>query len=241
MCHGIIRHKQAVGIFVLLCILLGGYHLRHELVGIHCPGIGKGNIVHCFVRQSVIRRAGDAHAGEVKPIGVAGRESKLLIKLRRQPGYIRRNVIARFVELAVAAKPHKGAAGISVGTGQTIGGRRGKALTVFYDDLNILGAVTQLAAAKIKGNGFQSVRVQRAKVQDFKDGAETDVRAVNRSIAAAPVADRIMPTKRTSSTHNIRSILPPRRHPTPVFDISVILVQYPVPFVALGRAAFGIA
>ena len=241
MCHDIIRHKQAVDIFVLLCILLGGYHLRRELVGIHCPGIGKGNIVQRRIRQAAVCRAGDAHAGEVKPIGVADRKSKLLIKLRRQPGYIRRNVIARFVELAVAAKPHKGAAGISGGAGQTVGGRRGKALTVFYDDLNILGAVTQLSAAKIKGNGFQSVSVQRAKVQDFKDGAETDVLDGNRSIAAAPVAGRIVPAKRTIPIRNVRSILPPRRHPTPVFDISVILVQYPVPFVALGRAAFGIA
>ena len=241
MCHGIIRHKQAVGIFVLLCILLGGYHLRHELVGIHCPGIGKGNIVHCFVRQSVIRRAGDAHAGEVKPIGVAGRESKLLIKLRRQPGYIRRNVIARFVELAVAAKPHKGAAGISGGAGQTVGGRRGKALTVFYDDLNILEAVTQLSAAKIKGNGFQSVSVQRAKVQDFKDGAETDVRIGVRSSGGAPVAGRSVPANRTERRVDRNSILSPRIHFIPVLDISAVLIQHRVPFVALGHAAFGIA
>ena len=193
------------------------------------------------IRQAAVHRAGNAHARKVKPIGAAGHEGKLLIKLRCQTGYIRRNVIARFVELAVAAKPLKGAAGISVGAGQTVRGRRGKALTVFYDDLDTIRAAAQLAAAKVKGNGFQSVSVQRAKIQDFKDGAETDVLDGNRSIAAAPVAGRIVPAKRTIPIRNVRSILPPRRHPTPVFDISVILVQYPVPFVALGRAAFGIA
>ena len=33
-----------------------------------------------------------------------------------------------------------------------MGCRRGKALAVFHDDLNILGAITQLAAAKVEGN-----------------------------------------------------------------------------------------
>ena len=181
MCHDIIRHKQAVDIFVLLCILLGGYHLRRELVGIHCPGIGKGNIVQRRIRQAAVCRAGDAHAGEVKPIGVADRKSKLLIKLRRQPGYIRRNVIARFVELTVAAKPIKVVAGISVGAGQTVGRRRGKGLAAFHNDLNILGAAAQFAAAKVKGNDLQPARAQCVRVQDFKDGAETDVRIGVRS------------------------------------------------------------
>ncbi len=32
------------------------------------------------------------------------------------------------------------------------------------------------SAAKVKGNGFQSVSAQRAGVQDFKDGAGADER-----------------------------------------------------------------
>ena len=77
--YGIIRHKQAVVIFVLLCILLGGCRLRCKLIGIHCPGVGKGNIMHCFVRQRIVHRAGDALAGEVKVIGAAGIKVELLL------------------------------------------------------------------------------------------------------------------------------------------------------------------
>ena len=193
------------------------------------------------IRQAAVCRAGDAHAGEVKPIGVAGREGKLLIKLRRQPGYIRRNVIARRIELVVAAKPHKGAAGISVGAGQTVRGRRGKALTVFYDDLNILGAAAQFAAAKVKGNDLQPARAQCVRVQDFKDGAETDVRIGVRSSGGAPVAGRSVPANRTERRVDRNSILSPRIHFIPVLDISAVLIQHRVPFVALGHAAFGIA
>ena len=114
------------------------------------------------IRQCVIRRAGDARTGEVKVIGAAGGEGELLreIKLCRQLGYIRRNVISRFVELAIAAKPLKVVVGISVGAGQAVGRRRGKALAAFHNDLNILRAITQLAAVKIEGNGFQPVRAQ---------------------------------------------------------------------------------
>ena len=46
MRYGMVRYKQAVVVFILLCILLGGCHRRCELVGVHCPCIGKGNIVH---------------------------------------------------------------------------------------------------------------------------------------------------------------------------------------------------
>ena len=114
------------------------------------------------IRQCVIRRAGDARTGEVKVIGAAGGEGELLreIKLCRQLGDVRRNIIARRVELAVVVTPHKVAACISVGAGQAVGRRRGKALAAFHNDLNILRAITQLAAAKIEGNGFQPVRAQ---------------------------------------------------------------------------------
>ena len=75
----VVRNKQAVGIFVLLCILLVGCHFRCKLVGVDCAGVGKGDIMHCFVRQRIVCRAGDALAGEVKVIGVAGGEGELLL------------------------------------------------------------------------------------------------------------------------------------------------------------------
>ena len=84
MRYDIVRHKQAVGVFILLCILLGGCRRRREFVGVHCSRIGKGNIVQRRIRQgsrakdvSGVHRAGNARAGEVKVIGVAGGEGKL--------------------------------------------------------------------------------------------------------------------------------------------------------------------
>ena len=197
--YGIVRHEQAVGIFVRLCILLSGCHLRRELVGVHCPGIGKGHIVQRIIRQSVVHRVGNAHAGEVKVIDSAGSKVELLWgnKLRRQLGYVRRNIIVRSVELAIAAKPHKVTACISIGAGHAVGCRRGKRAAGFHDDLNILGAAAQLAAAKVKGNDLQSARTQCVRVQDFKDRAETDEREGERSIVAVPVAGRTVPATRT--------------------------------------------
>ena len=95
-------------------------------------------------------------------------------KLCRQLGYIRRNVIARIVELAIAAKPHKVAAGISVGAGQAVGGRCGKCAVVYYNDL-YAALNAQLTVAKVQGNGFQPVSAQRVKAQNLKDGAESVV------------------------------------------------------------------
>ena len=199
--------------------------------------------MHCFVRQRAVCRAGNAHAGEVKVIDAAGSEGELLfeIKLCRQLDYIRRNAIAGRVQFPIAAKPLKITVGISVRAGQTVGRRRGKFAALFHNDLNILEAITQLAAAKVKGNGLQSVRAQCAGVQDFKDGAETDRRAGALGPAGGPVAGRNVPAKRTGRPRRARNILPPRMHPAPVFDISVVLIQYSVPFVALGRAVLGIA
>ena len=57
-------------------------------------------LAHLAVRQG---GCGDGH-------GIGAR----IIKLCCQTGYIRRNVITRCVELAIAAKPHKVAAGISI-------------------------------------------------------------------------------------------------------------------------------
>ena len=191
-----------------------------------CQGLAV-RLTHLAVRQGI---RGDGH-------GMTAR----IIKQCRQLIHIRRNIIAQCIELAVAAKPHKVAAGISVRPGQTVGGRRGKALAVFYDDLNILGAAAQLAATKVEGNGFQPVSAQGFRVQDFQDRAETKVRFGTRRFVETPVASRAVPTVRTTLRVIVRSILPPRRHPTPVFDISVVFVQYPVPFVALRVAAYRLA
>ena len=59
-------------------------------------------------------------------------------KLCRQPGYIRRNIIAGRVQVPVAVKPHKVTA--LRRAGQAIGGRRGKCAAIFHNDLNILRA-----------------------------------------------------------------------------------------------------
>ena len=153
-----------------------------------CAGGGQGlavRLAHLAVRQGV---RGDGHAM------AAGS------KLRRQLGYIRRNVISRFVELAIAAKPLEVAAGISVGAGQTFGRRRGKALAGFHNDLDSIRASSQFSAAKVKGNGFQPVRAQRAGVQDFKDGAETEEREGERSIGAGIFAGQIVP----AANHTVR-------------------------------------
>ena len=81
-------------------------------------------LTHLAVRQGI---RGDGH-------GMTAR----IIKQYRQLIHIRRNIIARCVELAIAATPLKVAACISVRAGQTVGSRCGKALTVFYDDLDII-------------------------------------------------------------------------------------------------------
>ena len=106
--------------------------------------------------------------------------------------------------------------------------------------MNILGAITQRAAAKVKGNGLQSARAQCVSVQDFKDGAETDDRGGSRSTVVDPEAGRTEPAKRTERRAARKSILSPQIHFIPVLDISAVLVQHRVPFVALGHAALGI-
>ena len=77
MRYDIVRHKQAVGIFVLLCILLGGCHRRCELVGVHRPCVGKGNIVERRVRQTAVCRSGDVHRRQIKIVSAARGEGKL--------------------------------------------------------------------------------------------------------------------------------------------------------------------
>ena len=242
MRYSIVRHKQAMCIFVLLCIRRSSCHCGCELVGVHCPGIGKGNIMQCFVRQSAVRRAADACTGEVKVIRAAESEVELLYgrKPCRELGYDRWDTVARIVELTIAAKPHKVTAGIPVWASQAVTAGCGKALAAFHNDLNILGAIPQLAAAKVKDNSFQSVGAKRVRVQDFKDRAEADARIGGRSNAIVPAASRIVPANRTARFLSARSILSPRIHSIPVLDISAVLVQHRVPFVALGHAALGL-
>ena len=158
--------------------------------------------------------------------------------LHRQFRHISRNAVAGFVGFAIAVKPHEVAACISVRAGQAVGRRGGKCAAVFHDDVNSIGAAAQLAAAKVEGNGFQPVSAQRAGVRDFKDGAEAE--GLVRGIVAGPETGRTLPpANRTERRRNsYSSILSTRKHLPPVFDISVVLIQYLIPFVAFGRAAF---
>ena len=151
--------------------------------------------------------------------------------LHRQFRHISRNTGTGGVGSAIAVKPHKVTACIFVRAGQTAGRGRGKLAAVFHDDVNSIGAAAQLAAVQVKGNDLQSVRAQCVRVQDFKHGAETEVREGERSIAADPVAGRNVPANRTVRLGGRRSILSPRIHFIPVLDISAVLVQYPVPFI----------
>ena len=101
MRYDIIRHKQAVGILILLCILLGGCLLRCELVGVHRPCVGKGHIVQGAVRQGAVCRSRNIHRRKVKIISAAGSKGKLLIHLL---SHRQRNVckIACVIGFAVA-------------------------------------------------------------------------------------------------------------------------------------------
>ena len=82
------------------------------------------------VRQIAVCRAGNIHRRQVKIVSAAGGKG---------------NTGTWRVELTVASEPHEVAACISVRAGQTIGCGSGKCTAVFHDDLNILGAITQLA------------------------------------------------------------------------------------------------
>ena len=224
-CTADCRNRRAGQIFVVIpalervaCI---GHIVRRRECCTHAVGVS-GDI-------AVVDRA----AVRIQGYGV-GR----CCPLHRQFRHISRNTAAGFVGIAIAVKPHKIIIGISVRAGQTIGCGSGKCTAVFHDDLNILGAITQRSAAKVKGNDLQSVRAQCIRVQDFKDGAEAEGRV--RSIVAGPETGRTFPpANRTERRRNsYSSILSTRKHLPPVFDISVVLIQYLIPFVAFGRAAF---
>ena len=227
-CTADCRNRRAGQIFVVIptlervaCI---GHIVRRRECCTHAVGVS-GDI-------AVVDRA----AVRIQGYGV-GR----CCPLHRQFRHISRNTAAGFVGIAIAVKPHKIIIGISVRAGQTIGCGSGKCTAVFHNDLNSIGAITQRSAAKVKGNGFQPVRAQCVGVQDFKDGAETDARAGERSIVAVPVAGRIVPANRTERRVVSCCVLPPRIYAIPVFDVAAVLVQHRVPLIALGRAAFYIA
>ena len=226
-CTADCRNRRAGQIFVVIPALervAGIVHIvRRRKCCTHAVGVS-GDIA-----------AVDRTAVRVQCYGVG------VSKLRRELGNVRRNVGTGRVELAVAVKPHKVTACISIGAGQTIGYGSGKLAAVFHDDLNSIGAAAQLAAAKVKGNDLQSVRTQCVSVQDFKDGAETDVRDGFRSIVVVPGEGRIVPANRTLQRAARKNILSPRIYYIPVLDISDVLVQHRVPFVALGHAGIGIA
>ena len=220
------RNRRAGQIFAVIPALegvSGACHICRECCA-HAVGVG-----------------GDIAAVDHAAVRVQGYGIGRGCPLHRQFRHISRNTGTGGVGIAIAVKPHKVTACISVRAVQTAGCGGGKRAAVFHDDVNSIGAAAQLAAAKVKGNGFQPVRAQCVRVQDFKDGAETDVRAGVRSMVAVPVAGRIVPANRTVRRVVRNSILSPRIHFIPVLDISAVLVQHRVPFVALGHAAFGIA
>ena len=219
------RNRRAGQIFVVIPALEGvpgARHICRECCA-HAVGIACDILPVC-----------DRTAVRVQGYGI-GRGCPL----HRQFRHISRNTAAGFVGIAIAVKPHKIIIGISGRAGQTVGRRGGKCAAVFHDDLNSTGAAAERSAAKVKGNGLHPVRTQCVRVQDFKDGAETDDRVGDRSIVDVPVAGRIAPANRT--VRRGISILSPRIHFNPVLDISAVLVQHRVPFVALGHAALGIA
>ena len=159
-CTADCRNRRAGQIFVVIPALEGvpgARHICRECCA-HAVGIACDILPVC-----------DRAAVRIQGYGI-GRGCPL----HRQFRHISRNTAAGFVGIAIAVKPHEVAVCISVRAGQTIGCGSGKCTAVFHDDLNILGTVTQLSAAKVKGNGFQSVRAKRVGVHDFKDGAEAD-------------------------------------------------------------------
>ena len=216
-CTADCRNRRAGQIFVVIPALEGVPGARHICRKCCTHAIGVSGDI------AVVDRA----AVRIQGYGI-GRGCPL----HRQFRHISRNTGTGRVELTVASEPHEVAACISVRAGHAVGRRRGKALAAFHNDLNILGAAAERSAAKVKGNDLQSVRTQCVRVQDFKDRAETDARAGVCSIFVVPVAGRKVPANRTVLTPKVRSILPPRIHIIPGFDISVVLVQYLIPFVA---------
>ena len=191
---------------------------------------GKIIVVGFHIRH---RTAGAVCAGEV---------NHLIVSSDRKHGNIGRYGIAGFIAVPIFIRPIQlRVFRNAVRAGQSLGRGCSKALAVFHNDLNILGAAAERSVAKVKGNDLQSVRTQCVRVQDFKHGAETDGRVGARSSDVEPEADRSVPANRTVRRVFSGCVLPPRIYAIPVFDVAAVLVQHRVPLIALGRAAFYIA
>ena len=205
--------------------------MRVARAGEQSAAQGKNIVVGFHIRH---RTAGAVCAGEV---------NHLIVASDRKHGNIGRYGIAGFIAVPIFIRPIQLCiCRNAVRTRQPFSSGCSEALAIFHDDLNILGAITQRAAAKVKGNDLQSVRTQCVRVQDFKHGAEAEGRV--RSIVAGPETGRTFPpANRTARRVARNSILSPQIqiHIIPVLDISAVLIQHRVPFVALGHAAFGIA
>ena len=138
---GAIRSRRAADLAGVLVQAQTGRQIA--AVNAPCDRHGAGGnqglavrLAHLTVRQSVRGDGNGINAG---------------LKLCHQLGYICRNAFTGRVQVSVAAKPHKVAAGISVGAGQTIGCRRSKFASVFYNDLDIIRAAAQFARRQGQG------------------------------------------------------------------------------------------
>ena len=236
--HGIERQRLVFGINIFKVIYLFAAvngcpaYLRVARAGEQSAAQGKNIVVGFHIRH---RTAGAVCAGEV---------NHLIVASDRKHGNIGRYGIAGFIAVPIFIRPIQlRVFRNAVRAGQSLGRGCSKALAAFHNDLNILGAAAERSAAKVKGNDLQPVRTQCVRVQDFKDRAETDARVGVRSIAVDPEAGRSAPANRTARRVARNSILSPQIqiHIIPVLDISAVLIQHRVPFVALGHAAFGIA
>ena len=204
--------------------------MRVARAGEQSAAQGKNIVVGFHIRH---RTSGAICAGEV---------NHLIVASDRKHGNIGRYGIAGFIAVPIFIRPIQlRVFRNAVRAGQSLGRGCSKALAVFHNDLNILGAAAERSAAKVKGNDLQSVRTQCVRVQDFKHGAENDIRVGARSIVDAPEAGRNEPANRTERRVVSCCVLPPRIYAIPVFDVAAVLVQHRVPFIALGRAAFYIA
>ena len=127
-----IRNEQAVEIFILLCIRLGGCRLRCELVGVHRAHIGKRHIVQGAVRQIAVYRSGNIHCRQVEIVSAAGGEGKLLVRLifHRQ----RAVDLVKRIPLAPAGF-ESGSGNNSVGSGHIAGSCRRDFLVVCVKQL----------------------------------------------------------------------------------------------------------
>ena len=217
--HGIERQRLVFGINIFKVIYLFASvngcpaYLRVARAGEQSAAQGKNIVVGFHIRH---RTAGAVCAGEV---------NHLIVASDRKHGNIGRYGIAGFIAVPIFIRPIQlRVFRNAVRAGQSLSRGCSKALAVFHNDLNILGAAAERSAAKVKGNDLQPVRTQCVRVQDFKDGAETDDRAGVRSTAVVPAAGRIAPANRTARQAVSCCVLPPGIYILPIFDIAICVV-----------------